>query len=253
MALKDDEEIDDNESGDENPIEPIPLSSLRPKTEEEEEEKIQKIPIDIKKKQTDNTATMNIKKPGFIKDYVSEPTRDASDYGKQGGSSASSASSSSSAAPKTGESVEEIRARLEAEEKEEVSKLSVEDFEDMADFIIDLVDMGMLFGLRMYSQDISDAEYKVPEEKLKKLKKHLSRILMRVGKKFPMGMLLILGILAAYATPMRKAHEHRKKVLAEKTRKQMDKATKTEKVEKDEEDDGPVYVPIKKRKGGQSK
>jgi len=248
MALKDEEDFTEEtseESG--NAQEPIPLSSLRPKTEEEE--KVQKVEIDIKKKQTDNTATLNIKKPGFIKDFVNEPTRNAEDYGRSGGSSSSaSPSSASESAPKSAQSVDDIRARLEAEEKEEVSKLSVEDFEDMADFIIDLIDMGLLFGIRWYSQDISDAEYKVPEEKLKKLKKHLGRLLMRVGKKFPMGMLLILGIIAAYATPMRKAHEHRKKVISEKTRKKL-RAVEPKEEEK-EEDDGPEYIPLKKRKRG---
>jgi len=231
--------------------EPVPIGSLRPQPEEKE--KVQKVDIDIKKKQTDNTATLNIKKPGFIKDFVDEPTRNSEDYGRQTGSSSSSSSSDSSST----QSVEEIRARLEEEEKEEVSKLSVEDFEDMADFIIDLVDMGLLFGIRWYSQDISDAEYKVPEEKLKKLKKHLSRLLMRVGKKFPMGMLLILGIIAAYATPMRKAHEHRKKVISEKTRKKLkvvSSKSKDDSQDDSEDDDGPAYIPLKKRKrGGQPK
>lgn len=215
---------------------------------DQDDESVSELEIDIKKKQTDNKATLNIKKPGFIKDFIAEPTRQAEDYGK---SSSSSSSPSSAPSSEPTESVEDIRKRLDKEEKDEVSNMSVEDFEDMADFIIDLVDMGLIFGIRWYSQDISDAEYKVPEEKLKKLKKHLSRILMRVGKKFPMGMLLVLGVLAAYATPIRKAHEHRKKVLAEKTRKKL--KILPPKDESESEDDTPPYIPLKKRKGGQAK
>jgi uncharacterized protein (DUF2164 family) len=241
--------IRDNIKDEEENGEPIPLSSLKPKEEQDTE-----IEIDIKKKQTDNKATFSIKNPNFIKDFVAEPTRNSEDYGKS--SSSSSASAPSSPSPE-GETVADIRKRLEQEEKEEVSKLSVEDFEDMADFIIDLIDMGILFGIRWYSQDISDAEYKVPEEKLKKLKKHLSRLLMRVGKKFPMGILFALGILAAYATPMRKAHEHRKKVTAEKTRKKLVKmeVATTSKEEEEEKEEGPEYIPVRKRKkqGGQPK
>ena len=212
--------------------EPVPLSSLKQKPEGDAEVVSEK-EIDIKKKQTDNKATLNIQKPGFITDFVKEPTR---------------ISDTSSTTPRSTESVEDIRKRLEVEEKEEVSKLSVEDFEDAADFIIDIVDMSLIFVIRWYSQDISDAEYKVPEEKLKKLKRHLSRLLMRMGKKFPMGMLFILGVLAAYATPVRKAHEHRKKVQAEKGRKKIS----TEKETTNDFDDNNK-IPLKKKRGGNTK
>jgi len=237
---------DNEETKGETKGEPIPLSSLKQKTQEEEDETLVQKDIDIKKKQTDNKATLNIKDINFIKDFVKEPTKNAE-----------TGSSSSTIPPKSNETVEDIRARLAVEEKEEVGKLSVEDFEDAADFIIDLIDMALLFGVRWYSQDISDAEYKVPEDKLKKLKKHLSRLLMRMGKKFPMGILFVLGILAAYATPIRKAHEHRKKVMAEKTRKKISKETEKEKEKEkeseDEEEDKPTYVPLKKKRGGNAK
>lgn len=245
MALKDEEFDDSEEVG----KEPVPLSSLRQKTEEEEEkEKVIEKEIDVKKKQTDNKASINMLKPGFMKEFVTDSTR----------SSESGTSPLSSSAPRSSETVEEIRKRLEVEEKEEVGKLSVEDFEDAADFIIDIVDMSLVFVIRWYSQDISDAEYKVPEEKLKKLKKHLSRLLMRMGKKFPMGVLFLLGVLAAYATPVRKAHEHRKKVMAEKTRKKIIKSesksdTGTGTDTNDEEEGEPKYVPLKKRRGGNAK
>ena len=232
---------------DEENKEPIPLSSLKQK--EEGDDKISEVEIDIKKKQTDNKATLNIKNTSFIKEFVTEETKPADEI-----KSSSSSSSSSTPPPKT-ETVEDIRKRLADEEKADVSEMKVEDFDDMADFVVDLVDMGLLFAIRWYSQDISDAEYKVPEEKLKKLKKHLSRILMRVGQKFPMGILLVLGILAAYATPMRKAHENRKKVMAEKARKKIkivNTSTKESESE-DEDEDKPTYVPLRKRKGGQPK
>lgn len=236
MELKDNVEFEEIKTGD-----PIPLSSFKQKSEEE----LAQVEIDIKKKQTDNKATLNIKNKSFVSDFIQEPTRNTED-GK-------------TSAPKSNETVEDIRKRLETEEKEEVGKLSVEDFEDAADFIIDLIDMALLFGIRWYSNDISDAEYKVPEEKLKKLKKHLSRLIMRVGKKFPMGILFVLGILAAYATPIRKAHEHRKKVMAEKTRKKSRIALESSKiaakseVTEDDDEDKPEYVPLKKRRGGNAK
>lgn len=242
MSLRDNIKDEEEENG-----EPIPLSALKPKEDQE-------IEIDIKKKQTDNKATFSIKNPSFIKDFVNEPTRNSEDYGKSSSSSSSAQTPPTSSTPAEGETVADIRKRLEEEEKDEVSKLSVEDFEDMADFIIDLIDMGLLFGIRWYSQDISDAEYKVPEEKLKKLKKHLSRLLMRVGKKFPMGILFALGILAAYATPMRKAHEHRKKVVSEKTRKKLVKMEVETTSKEEDEEEGPEYIPVRKRKrGGQPK
>lgn len=240
------ENIDDDKLGGKEA--PIPLSSFRPKEEEKEnkdKEKVSEIEIDPKKKSSDNKQSFDIKNSSFIKDFASQQTRPSSTSEKEIPSG-----------PK--ETVEDIRKRLEVEEKEEVGKLSVEDFEDAADFVIDLIDMALIFGIRWYSNDISDAEYKVPEEKLKKLKKHLSRLLMRMGKKFPMGILFILGILAAYATPIRKAHEHRKKVQAEKTRKKLrtesksDTGTGSESEEEDDEDN-PKYVPLKKRRGGNAK
>lgn len=215
--------------------EPIPLSSLKQKSEDTE--KVIEVPIDIKKKQTDNKASVDVKSTGFIKDFVSEPTREPSDSG--------------SSAPKSTETVEDIRKRLEQEEKEEVSNLKPEDFEDLAGSIIDLVDFAFLFGIRWYSQDISDAEYKVPEEKLKKIKKSLSIVLMKMGKKFPIGIILILSIVAVYATPIRKAHEHRKKVMAEKTRKRL--RTNNDSSSADGEDEEPKYVPLKKKRGGHPK
>ena len=226
--------LDNNVKG-----EPIPLSSLRQKSEDEEQV-IQK-DINIKKKQTDDKATMSIKDSDFVKNFIQEPTK-TSDV-------------PSSSLPKSNETVEDIRARLASEEKEEVSKMKPEDFEDMADFIIDILDMSLIFLVRWYSQDISDAEYKVPEEKLKKLKKHLANLLMRMGKKFPLGMLFILGLLAAYATPIRKAHEHRKKVMAEKTKKKirtvanLDTGSGTDILDEDK----PEYIPLKKKRGGNAK
>ena len=245
MALKDGEFDDSKEQK-----ESIPLSSFRPKEEpkkeEEGKEKVSEIEIDPKKKSSDNKQSFDIKNSSFIKDFASQHTRPSDTSEKEIPSG-----------PK--ETVEDIRARLAVEEKEEVGKLSVEDFEDAADFIIDLIDMSLLFAVRWYSQDISDAEYKVPEEKLKKLKKHLSRLLMRVGKKFPMGILFVLGILAAYATPIRKAHEHRKKVQAEKTRKKIRTESKSDtgtgsESEEEEDEDNPKYVPLpKKKRGGNAK
>ena len=226
--------------------EPIPLSSLRPKEESKEtvsSEKVSEIEVDPNKKSSDNKQNFSIKDTSFIKDFIKKPTNPSI-----------STSTSPSSAPKSNETVEDIRRRLEVEEKEEVSKLSVEDFEDAAEFIIDVLDMSLVFVIRWYSQDISDAEYKVPEEKLKKLKKHLSRLLMRMGKKFPMGMLFILGVLAAYATPVRKAYSHRKNVQAEKVRKRLDKNIKKETSSEFElEDAKPEYIPLKKKRGGNAK
>lgn len=231
MALN--EEINDvNENS-----EPIPISSLRVE-EKKSEDKVEEIKVDPKKKSNDNTVSYNIKSKNFVKDFVSEPTRE---------------SETDSTSSRSGETVDEIRARLEKEASEEASKMTPEDFEDAADFIIDLIDMVLMFGIRWYSLDISDAEYKVPEEKLKKLKKHLSRLLMKVGKKFPLGMIFILTIVAAYATPVRKAYEHRKKVQQEKARKIARFSAKRKDGEEEEEDDEPRYVPLKKRRGGQPK
>lgn len=232
-----DNEIDDRDKN----SEPIPISSLKADEKKPGDEKIEEIKVDPKKKSNDNTAAYNIKSKSFIKDFVSQPTRGSEED-----------SSASEPTYRPGETVEDIRARLDKEASEEASKMTPEDFEDAADFIIDLIDMALVFGIRWYSMDVSDAEYKVPEEKLKKLKKHLARLLMKMGKKFPMGMLFLLAIIAAYATPVRKAYEHRKQVQQEKARKITKKAAASSKKEEEEEEE-PKYIPLKKRRGGQPK
>ena len=222
--------------------EPIPLSAFRPKEEEpKEKEKVSEIEVDPKKKSTDNKQKYDIKNSSFVTDLASQPTKPASpSVGETTGASK--------------ETVEDIRKRLDTEEKEEVSKLTVEDFEYAAEVIVDVIDFILLFGIRWYSQDISDAEYKVPEEKLKKLKKNLAPLLMRVGKKMPMGMLFIIGILAVYLTPIRKAHEHRKKVISEKTRKKILKTeSKNDTGTGELDEDKPEYIPLKKKRGGNAK
>lgn len=234
--------LDGQNTGEEGKKEPIPIGAFR-ESEDEKKEKISEIEVDLKKKPADNKQPFSVKGSSFVKDFITQPTTPSDSIQDE---------------DKPKESVAEIRARLEQEEKEEINKLSVEDFEDAADFIIDLIDMALMFGIRWYSMDISDAEYKVPEEKLKKLKKHLARLLMRMGKKFPMGVLFVLAVVAAYATPIRKAYEHRKKVSSERARKQMNTSTKKSgktsvEDEEGEEEDEPKYVPIKKRRGGQAK
>lgn len=101
---------------------------------------------------------------------------------------------------------------------DEIPNPTYEDAEDVSDFIIDLCDMLLVFVIRKHSLDTTDAPYEVPREKLLKLKKHFTRILISKGKRGGLNNELIsLSFLVAYLTPIRKSDEHRKLVLAEKT------------------------------------
>lgn len=156
--------------------------------------------IDIKAKPPADKTTLDFKNSDLLKKYVQQPTQ--------------SSQPSQSSGPSTTLSVDEIRDKMKKEEEEEAKKLSVEDFEDIADLIMDIFDTVAIFAIRWYAQDDIDGPYQIPTDRMKKLKHRLSRLLMRMQAKIPMGFLFFAGLLMAYATPVRKAHAHRKEKMA---------------------------------------
>lgn len=159
--------------------------------------------IDIKAKPPSDKTTLDFKNSSLLKQYVTQPTAPSQ-----------SAAGAAPTTPGTTQTVEQIRAKLIKEEEAEVQKMTVEDFEDIADLIMDIFDTVAIFGLRWYAQDDIDSPYQIPVERMKKLKHRLSRLLMRMQAKIPMGFLFFAGLVMAYATPARKAHAHRKEKMA---------------------------------------
>lgn len=97
-----------------------------------------------------------------------------------------------------------------------VTSITNEDCCDFADISVDFSSMIITSMIREYSLDVSDAPYIVPEQKIMKLKKHLSRVVQRQGEfATEMYEMLALAFVVANWTPLRKATENRTKVLAE--------------------------------------
>ena len=204
--------------------------------------------VNLDDKPKDPKNTYNFRKAGFTGDILKQKSEsEINNPPPPVSPSATSSSSSPSSLSQSGgkQSVEEVRAQMLSEEASEENKMSIEDYEDTADMVIDFLNMALVFGLRWVSMDTTDVPYEPPTAKIEKLKKHLTRYLIRMNKKFPMGILLLLAILAAYGTPARKAFEHRKLVLAEKAKKKKEKIS--------EGGEEPSSNPLKKKKGGISK
>lgn len=199
------------------PVEPLTLPNLPPP---EKKEKEIKLDINPKEKEVNNETVVNFKTQSFLKDYVQTETIG------QKQQQADPTGQTKFGFPQ-GETVEQIRARMAKEEEDESKKYTVEDFEEIADFLMDLFDMGAVFFIRWYSKDNTDAPYNIPTDKMKRLKMRLAKLLMRMQAKFPLGLLFALSLIMAYATPMRKAHEHRKQV-DEATRKKARATQRTE-------------------------
>lgn len=158
------------------------------------------VDVDIKQPAQSNSTSLNFVDGSFLKDHVQKPT----------------AVPLPIAQPTTAgstETVEEIRQKMLKEEDDQKNKMTVEDFEDVADFLLDAFDMLAIFFLRWYAIDNTDAPYQIPVDRMKKLKYRLSRLLMRMQTKFPLGFLFILGLVLAYATQFKKARDHRKEVM----------------------------------------
>lgn len=84
---------------------------------------------------------------------------------------------------------------------------------DFSDLTIDTMDNCIMSVLLWHSQDMSDAKYRLPEEKLKKLKKHFSRIISK--NRADLLNLYKVFYVSAYVISINKACEHRKLIQKE--------------------------------------
>ena len=244
MADSDAKPLSDEEES--NPLKkkqkalPGPSSEKSAAESNEAETSSVQLEVNLDDKPKDPKTTFNFRKPTFTGDILKQKTE-----AEVNNPPPPQNPNPSSGGARPTQNIEEVRAQIIAEENSEANKMTYEDYEDTADFIIDLVDMALVFGIRWISLDTTDAPYEVPKDKVLKLKKHLTRLLVRMNKKFPMGLLLLIAILAAYGTPLRKGLEHRKLVLSEKAKKKKEKQA-----EAGESED---VNPLKKKRGGVGK
>lgn len=96
------------------------------------------------------------------------------------------------------------------------SDTTTEDMDDISDFIIDLSDMIVVFIIRRYSKDVSDAPYQISREKISKLRKYLCRIVYKREKKSILIEFFRILFITSYADSVSKASDYRKLILEKK-------------------------------------
>lgn len=133
--------------------------------------------------------------------------------------------------PETTRTVASELDKMKREESLMAEQFSVEDFEELAEVIIEVLDFFALFLLRAFSLDTKDEPYTVPVDRLKRMKKILTKILMKAQKKFPLGFLFFIAAIAVYGTPTRKAWQNRSAVLKKREEEEKAKAAEKKRLE----------------------
>lgn len=194
-----------------------------------EKPKNEPLMIDFKKS-IDIGKMMKEKTDSSIVNNNSQGGGNGGDGGMNGGTNNPNPSTSSN--PTTTRTVAEELDKMKKEEALMAEQFSVEDFEELAEVIVEVMDFFALFLLRAFSLDTKDEPYTVPVDRLKRMKKILTKILMKAQRKFPLGFLFFVAAIAVYGTPTRKAWQNRSKVLAE--REEVEKAKAIEKKKADD-------------------
>lgn len=183
------------------------ISNIVPEPELPIKESSRVVDIDVNAKVDQEKTIVDFKSESVLDDFIKQPT-EQSNFTKET-LNMDTPQPNATSEPKT---VGEIRQGLINEEKDMANSMTEEDFRDTADMIVDLVNLVMVFILRLFAKDNTDAPYEPPIAKLNALKKGLTKVLIRYNKSFPLGTLFLLAVLAAYATPAKKAWEHKKEV-----------------------------------------
>jgi hypothetical protein len=121
---------------------------------------------------------------------------------------------------------EEMREQIIKAENTTKESFSVEDYQMMAEFIIDALDWGGSSGLMYLAKDTTDAPYTLSVSKKDRLKKQLTRILIKSNAKMNFGVLFALSLILAYMKPVKHALETRKSIKEAELKLQREKQQK---------------------------
>ncbi len=163
----------------------------------------------------------------FLKDYVQTET------------SSSENTSKSQSEPKTEETKSSSSSKSSTD-----NNYDEEDFEVYADVAMDTLDWIISSICVAIAKDNSTVGYELPQKKKDKLVRNLSKILKKYQKKFPFEAMFLLGLIAAYSIPIRKAYLRRKAWNA---------GTREDVKDVNHEDVTEKPAPETKRKGGRPK
>lgn len=153
-----------------------------------------------KKDIADEKTTVNYAKKNFMSDFVKQDTK------------ASDKPTDEDAKKDTndGLSADQIREKILKEEKENTNQFSREELQDFAEVFMDILDMGISTGLRIYAKDTSTTAYELPVDKKRKITRQLTNLFIKYQTKFSLEFMLIITLFICYAAPAQKAHKLRK-------------------------------------------
>ncbi len=174
------------------------------------------IEINVKEKDISDTEkkTVNIKDKDFLKGFINQQPKKAPTKTKEPFKSDD---------PKP--TIEDLRKKLTTDDKNLGDSLDIEDFEMFADFTIEALELGTITLFRWWAIDDSDKPYEMTTKKKDKLKRLLTKILIRYAIKFPLVWLFLITLVIAHITPFRKAKLNRKDVLKQRAKKLPPKRT----------------------------
>ena len=159
----------------------------------------------LKPKDEDTKIKITFKKKGFIKKEVSKKTADAPIEDV----------SSNSSKPMIGDNSptsEELREQIKAAENTTRESFTPGDYEMIAEFLIDTVDWGGSSLLMWIAKDKTDTPYTLAATKKERLKKQLTRILIKSNVKMNFTVLFIISLVLAYMKPVTEAIKTRQSI-----------------------------------------
>lgn len=183
---------------------PIPLSTIKKK--EVVKEVTGEINVDETLKDNSNRKVkISFKGKNFLKSEISKKTADAPIVNDK-----EELKSNPKQLGGTEQTVEEIRSQIIEVEKTQVDNFTVDDYEMLAEFLIDTLDWGASSGLMLLAKDKTDSPYTIAIGKKERLKKQLTRILIKSNTKMNFGVLFAISLIMAYIKPIKEAFNNRK-------------------------------------------
>ena len=88
--------------------------------------------------------------------------------------------------------------------------MTEEDVLDIAEFFFEALDTGICFGLSVYSGDSAQSQFAIEEKRKKRLVKMLAVIIVKHKLFLRIEFVFIIGLVFAYGSSVRKAHQLRK-------------------------------------------
>lgn len=188
--------------------EPKPLTDAKPK--EKKQELSREINVDdTLKDDADKKVKITFKGKDFIKKEISKKTADAPLEEQSNEIKVNTPKELGSVS----ETTEQIREKLIQAEETQVNNFTPDDYEMIAEFLIDTLDWGGSSALMYVAKDKTDSPYTLSVAKKERLKKQLTRILIKSNFKMNFGVLFAFSLVLAYMKPLKAALENRKVIV----------------------------------------